>query len=89
MSMCCGVGGPAVLNGSAPSSTKSEQAKKAGGISGGVIIALLVLSVAMYGVYMRKRPKPSWWPKALRKDQREETGHAPHREVDLRGRDYI
>jgi len=25
----------------------------------------------------------------LRNDQREETGHAPHREVDLRGRDYI
>jgi hypothetical protein len=25
----------------------------------------------------------------LRNDMREETGHAPHREVDLRGRDYI
>lgn len=85
-SMCCGLGGPAVLN---PQPTASEQAKKAAGISFGVIIPMLVVAVAAYALYMRKKAKPSWWPKFLRNDQREETGHAPHREVDLRGRDYI
>lgn len=87
-SMCCGVGGPAVLD-AAASSAQAEQAKKAAGISFGVIIPLLVLAVAGYAAYMRKKAKPAWWPKFLRNDQREETGHAPHREVDLRGRDYI
>ena len=90
MSMCCGLGGPAVLN---PKSESNEmaavQAKKAGAISAGVVIPLLFLAAAMYGLYMRKKSKPNWWPKFLRNDNREETGHAPHREVDLRGRDYI
>ena len=86
-SMCCGLGGPAVLN--PQSSTSSEQAKKHAAISMGVIFPMLLLAVAGYGLYMRKKAKPAWWPKFLRNDQREETGHAPHREVDLRGRDYI
>ncbi|KAL7548292.1 hypothetical protein ACHAWF_011590 [Thalassiosira exigua] len=40
---------------------------------------------------MRKRAKSAWRPKFLTNDRREveETGHSPHREVDLRGRDYI
>lgn len=87
-SMCCGVGGPAVLDGSYLASPQA-QAKKAAGISFGVLIPFMLIGVAMYGLYMRKRAKPAWWPKFLRKDRREETGHAPHREVDLRGRDYI
>ena len=86
-SMCCGLGGPAVLDGSYLS--PQAQAKKAAGISFGVLIPLMLIGIAMYGLYMRKRAKPAWWPKFLRKDRREETGHAPHREVDLRGRDYI
>jgi hypothetical protein len=61
---------------------------KAGGISAGILIPIMCLAIA-YGLYMRRRPKPKWWPKVLRNDMREETGHAPHREVDLRGRDYI
>mmetsp|Transcript_13595 Transcript_13595/g.28847 ORF Transcript_13595/g.28847 Transcript_13595/m.28847 type:complete len:612 (+) Transcript_13595:124-1959(+) len=97
MSMCCGLGGPAVLNPSgaedgsngATASAQSADAKKAGAISAGVIVPVLILALAMYGLYMRKKAKPSWWPKFLRNDNREETGHAPHREVDLRGRDYI
>lgn len=87
-SMCCGVGGPAVLDGSYLN-TPQAQAKKATKISFAVLIPLMLIGVAMYGLYMRKRAKPAWWPKMLRKDQREETGHAPHREVDMRGRDYI
>ncbi|KAL3808842.1 hypothetical protein ACHAXA_003893 [Cyclostephanos tholiformis] len=83
-SMCCGIGGPAVL-----SSQAAKEAQKKAGISFGVIIPLLFIAAAAYGVYIRKRAKPSWWPKFLRRDSREETGHAPHREVDLRGRDYI
>jgi hypothetical protein len=83
-SMCCGIGGPAVLNAQA-----ATEAQKKAGISFGVIIPMLLIAVAAYGVYMRKRAKPAWWPKFLRKDSREETGHTPHREVDLRGRDYI
>merc|ERR1719253_906451 len=97
MSMCCGLGGPAVLNPQTASAGSSEaaaaaaaQQKKAGAISAGVIVPMLLLAVAAYGLYMRKRAKPAWWPKFLRNDRREEeTGHAPHREVDLRGRDYI
>lgn len=91
MSMCCGVGGPAVLNPQKASSASgaSESSNKSSAISAGVIVPLLLIAVAAYGLYMRKKAKPSWWPKFLRKDQREETGHAPHREVDLRGRDYI
>ncbi|KAL7534834.1 hypothetical protein ACHAXR_006110 [Thalassiosira sp. AJA248-18] len=90
MSMCCGLGGPAVLNASKSSSSENADAsKKAGAISAGVIIPLLLMAVAAYGLYMRKKSKPSWWPKFLRNDRREETGHAPHREVDMRGRDYI
>mmetsp|Transcript_17448 Transcript_17448/g.37702 ORF Transcript_17448/g.37702 Transcript_17448/m.37702 type:complete len:609 (+) Transcript_17448:206-2032(+) len=94
-SMCCGIGGPAVLNPEAASSAtaaaeQADSAKKAGAISAGVIIPLLLMAaVAGYGLYMRKKSKPNWWPKFLRNDRREETGHAPHREVDLRGRDYI
>ena len=84
-SMCCGEGGPAVLS---PQKSSAEKAKQAG-ISMGVILPLMILAVAAYGLYMRKKAKPVWWPKFLRKDRREETGHAPHREVDLRGRDYI
>ncbi len=87
-SMCCGVGGPAVLDGTYLKSSAQEKAKKAG-ISFGAIFAFMIVGVAVYGVYMRKRAKPAWWPKILRKDMKEETGHAPHREVDLRGRDYI
>ena len=87
MSMCCGLGGPAVLN--PQQSTANASSKKAGGIAAGVIIPMLLIAVAAYGLYMRKKTKPSWWPKFLRKDQREDTGHAPHREVDMRGRDYI
>jgi hypothetical protein len=86
-SMCCGLGGPAVLDGSYLS--PQAQAKKAAGISFGVLIPLMLIGIAMYGLYMRKRAKPAWWPKFMRMDRREETGHAPHREVDLRGRDYI
>jgi hypothetical protein len=82
--MCCGLGGPAVLN----PQTKSLDVAQKGGISAGVIIPIVILAVAL-GLYMRRRPKPIWWPKMLRSDRREETGHAPHREVDLRGRDYI
>ncbi|KAL3785185.1 hypothetical protein ACHAW5_011210 [Stephanodiscus triporus] len=85
-SMCCGIGGPAVLS---SKSAKAEEAQKKAGISFGVIIPLLAIAAAAYGIYMRKKAKPGWWPKFLRRDQREETGHAPHREVDLRGRDYI
>lgn len=102
-SMCCGIGGPAVLNPKAASATvtsaaaatateqaEADSAKKAGAISAGVVIPLLLMAVvAGYGLYMRKKAKPQWWPKFLRNDQREDTGHAPHREVDLRGRDYI
>uniref|UniRef100_A0A7S2LEE1 Uncharacterized protein n=1 Tax=Skeletonema marinoi TaxID=267567 RepID=A0A7S2LEE1_9STRA len=90
-SMCCGVGGPAVLDGTylTPKQQQQQQAKKAAGISFGVLIPFMLIGVAIYGVYMRKRAKPAWWPKFLRQDRREETGHAPHREVDLRGRDYI
>ena len=87
-SMCCGVGGPAVLDGSYLASPQA-QAKKAAGISFGVLIPMMLIGIAAYGVYMRKRAKPAWWPKFLRQDRREETGHAPHREVDMRGRDYI
>ena len=87
-SMCCGVGGPAVLDGTY-NATPQQKAAKAAGISFGVFIPFLLIGVAIYGLYMRKRAKPAWWPKMLRKDRREETGHAPHREVDLRGRDYI
>jgi hypothetical protein len=83
-SMCCGVGGPAILS----SKASGETAKKVG-ISMGVIVPLMILAAAAFGIYMRKKAKPVWWPKFLRKDRREETGHAPHREVDLRGRDYI
>mmetsp|Transcript_25467 Transcript_25467/g.46030 ORF Transcript_25467/g.46030 Transcript_25467/m.46030 type:complete len:607 (+) Transcript_25467:133-1953(+) len=92
MSMCCGLGGPAVIN---PTSESNEQdkgnvdSKQAGVISAGVVVPLFLIAAAAYGLYMRKRTKPSWWPKFLRNDSREETGHAPHREVDLRGRDYI
>ena len=50
---------------------------------------MLLIAIAAYGVYMRKKAKPAWWPKFLRRDMKEETEHAPHREVDLRGRDYI
>lgn len=90
MSMCCGLGGPAVINPLNESNGDGTiDAKKASAISAGVVIPLLLLAVAMFGVYMRKKSKPSWWPKFLRNDSREETGHAPHREVDLRGRDYI
>mmetsp|Transcript_12977 Transcript_12977/g.23408 ORF Transcript_12977/g.23408 Transcript_12977/m.23408 type:complete len:605 (-) Transcript_12977:222-2036(-) len=90
MSMCCGLGGPAVLNPKSEASAMAAvEAKKAGAISAGVIIPLMFLAAAMYGLYMRKKSKPNWWPKFLRNDNREETGHAPHREVDLRGRDYI
>ena len=86
-SMCCGVGGPAVLDGTF-NSTAQERAKKAG-ISFGVLIPFMLIGVAVYGVYIRKKAKPAWWPKMLRRNRKEETGHAPHREVDLRGRDYI
>jgi len=95
MSMCCGVGGPAVLNAandgkSSAEAAASADAKKAGVISAGVVVPLLLIAaVAGYGFHMKDKPKPSWWPKFLRSDSREETGHAPHREVDLRGRDYI
>jgi len=99
MSMCCGVGGPAVLASVSGSdgddapivSSKSEQVKKAGTISAAVVVPLVaVLAAAGYAMYMRKRTKPAWWPEFMRNDSREkETGHAPHREVDLRGRDYI
>jgi hypothetical protein len=68
----------------------SEEQKKQTGISFGIIIPMLLIAIAAYGVYMRKKAKPTWWPKFLRRDMREDTtGHAPHREVDLRGRDYI
>eukprot|EP00578_Thalassiosira_sp_NH16_P018173 CAMPEP_0181112844 /NCGR_PEP_ID=MMETSP1071-20121207/20026_1 /TAXON_ID=35127 /ORGANISM="Thalassiosira sp., Strain NH16" /LENGTH=608 /DNA_ID=CAMNT_0023196833 /DNA_START=81 /DNA_END=1907 /DNA_ORIENTATION=- len=90
-SMCCGLGGPAVLNprpASAAQASSSEAAKKAG-ISMGVLVPFFLIAAAAYGLYMRKRAKPGWWPKFLRNDQREETGHVSHREVDLRGRDYI
>lgn len=86
MSMCCGLGGPAVLN--PQPTTKSLDAAQKGGISAGVIIPIVILAVAL-GLFMRRRAKPIWWPKMFRSDRREETGHAPHREVDLRGRDYI
>jgi len=90
MSMCCGLGGPAVLSSEATSESAGVDAKKAGVISAGVVVPLLLIAAVVgYGVHMRKKPKPSWWPKFLRGDSREETGHAPHREVDLRGRDYI
>jgi len=94
MSMCCGLGGPAVLNNvsesEANAAARSVDVKKASAISAGVVVPLLmIVAVAGYGIHMRKQPKPSWWPKFLRNDNREETGHAPHREVDLRGRDYI
>ena len=88
-SMCCGVGGPAVLNPTAATAQAEAAQKKKAGISFGVVIPMLLVAAAAYGVYMRKKAKPGWWPKFLRNDQREETGHAPHREVDLRGRDYI
>jgi len=96
-SMCCGIGGPAVLNPKLASAAKNgseaqEDAasqKKAGAISAGVLLPLMLLAAVGYGLYMRKKTKPKWWPKFLRNNQREETGHAPHREVDLRGRDYI
>ncbi|EED95007.1 predicted protein [Thalassiosira pseudonana CCMP1335] len=84
MSMCCGMGGPGVMN--AQGSTMSAAAK--GGISAAVILPILLIALA-FGLYMRRRAKPVWWPKIFRKDRREDTGHAPHREVDLRGRDYI
>ena len=87
MSMCCGVGGPAVLG--AKTTAASDQAKKNATISAGVIVPVLVIAMVAYGLYMRKRQKPTWWPSFLRNDRREDTGHAPHREVDLRGRDYI
>ncbi|KAL7478934.1 hypothetical protein ACHAW6_004688 [Cyclotella cf. meneghiniana] len=86
MSMCCGLGGPAVLN--PQPTTKSLDAAQKGRISAGVIIPIVILAVAL-GLFMRRRAKPIWWPKMFRSDRREETGHAPHREVDLRGRDYI
>mmetsp|Transcript_57659 Transcript_57659/g.122331 ORF Transcript_57659/g.122331 Transcript_57659/m.122331 type:complete len:607 (+) Transcript_57659:238-2058(+) len=92
MSMCCGLGGPAVLSPKAASASEedgSTDSKKAGVISAGVIVPLFLIAAAAYGLYMRKKSKPGWWPKFLRNDQREETGHAPHREVDMRGRDYI
>jgi len=94
MSMCCGLGGPAVLNPSTANAASDGSgadngSAKAGAISAGVILPLLLMAVAAYGLYMRKKTKPGWWPKFLRNDSREETGHAPHREVDLRGRDYI
>mmetsp|Transcript_31115 Transcript_31115/g.65073 ORF Transcript_31115/g.65073 Transcript_31115/m.65073 type:complete len:630 (+) Transcript_31115:92-1981(+) len=102
MSMCCGLGGPAVMNAEssspaktapapapAPSpATQSAEAAKTAGISLGVLLPVVLMAVA-FGLFMRKRAKPAWWPKMFRKDMREETGHAPHREVDLRGRDYI
>lgn len=94
MSMCCGLGGPAVLNPLGASESNADRgsvdAKKAGAISGAVVVPLLLIAAVVgYGVHMRKKSKPSWWPKFLRDDSREATGHAPHREVDLRGRDYI
>lgn len=125
MSMCCGLGGPAVIHpqgsdsdSSASSASSSSSASAASsstsaassargsssaqnGANGGgaathpaaigayVVVPLLIIALAGYALYMRKKAKPSWWPKFLRNDQREETGHAPHREVDLRGRDYI
>lgn len=88
MSMCCGLGGPAVLGAKATTSA-SEQAKKNASISAGVIVPVLIIAMVAYALYMRKRQKPAWWPSFLRSDRREDTGHAPHREVDLRGRDYI
>ena len=66
----------------------SAGAQVAGGISAAVLVPIICIAV-MFGLYMRKKAKPAWWPKFLRPDMREETGHAPHREVDLRGRDYI
>jgi hypothetical protein len=78
------MGGPGVMN--AQGSTMSAAAK--GGISAAVILPILLIALA-FGLYMRRRAKPVWWPKIFRKDRREDTGHAPHREVDLRGRDYI
>mmetsp|Transcript_12030 Transcript_12030/g.24425 ORF Transcript_12030/g.24425 Transcript_12030/m.24425 type:complete len:89 (+) Transcript_12030:224-490(+) len=73
----------------APSpATQSAEAAKTAGISLGVLLPVVLMAVA-FGLFMRKRAKPAWWPKMFRKDMREETGHAPHREVDLRGRDYI
>ena len=84
MSMCCGLGGP----GATASSTTTMSAAKAGGISAAVLVPIICIAV-MFGLYMRKKAKPAWWPKFLRRDMREETGHAPHREVDFRGRDYI
>lgn len=92
MSMCCGLGGPAVLNPEGASKAVEGEginSQQAGIISSGVIAPLFLIAAVAYGLYMRKRTKPSWWPKFLRNDQREKTGHAPHREVDLRGRDYI
>ena len=88
-SMCCGIGGPGVTNAN-KNSIMSEEQKKQTGISFGIIIPMLLIAIAAYGVYMRKKAKPTWWPKFLRRDMKEDTtGHAPHREVDLRGRDYI
>ena len=81
MSMCCGLGGPG-------SSNAKMSAAKAGGISAAVLIPFFAMAV-VFGLHMRRKAKPAWWPKFLRRDMREDTGHAPHREVDLRGRDYI
>ena len=44
---------------------------KAGAISMGVIVLLLLVAVTMYGLYMRKKTKPSWWLKFLRNDHRD------------------
>lgn len=68
MSMCCGLGGPGALN------AQKTSAAKAGGISAGVIIPIIAIAV-VFGLYMRRKAKPVWWPKFLRRDMREETGH--------------
>ena len=88
-SMCCGVGGPTVMDAHKGGIMMTAEQKKQTGISLGVVIPLLLIATAAIGVYMRKKAKPVWWPKVFRRDMKEETGHAPHREVDLRGRDYI
>ena len=81
MSMCCGLGGP----GAADASTTTMSAAKAGGISAAVLFPIICIAVYLF-IYVYV---PTWRPKFLRRDTKEETGHAPHREVDLRGRDII
>lgn len=115
MSMCCGLGGPKLVDpleivdttggtgsaantkvgaSSASANEAEEIADEEEGASAtvrvvmGVMVSLVVVVIVGAAVFMRKRAKPNWFPSFMRKDRRE-TDHAPHREVDLRGRDYI